>query len=192
MRLHIASRLDECPMKRLLLSAMLAVGQILVSASAQTTSNADIATGGKLRCGTIGIPIVGGVAQPICKFIAEKLGVPLELVVYKSPGAYAQSFGKGEWGVAIGPSVLAPAAKADVSSDLWLIPLIYVAAPGHEFASAGQVDRQGVKVGTIKGSPADKYLSHAIKSAELVRVPLSPHMATGRIRCRRPDDLSGR
>jgi polar amino acid transport system substrate-binding protein len=80
-------------------------------------------------------------------------------------------------GVAIGPSVLAPAAKADVSSDLWLIPLIYVAAPGHEFAGAGQVDRQGVKVGTIKGSPADKYLSHAIKSAELVRVPLSSHMA---------------
>jgi polar amino acid transport system substrate-binding protein len=80
--------------------------------------------------------------------------------------------------VAIGPSILAPAAKADASLDLWLIPLIYVAAPGNEFATAGQVDRQGVKVGTIKDSPADKYLSHARKSAELVRIPLGPHMAT--------------
>lgn len=164
-------------MRRLLLIALLALIQFSAPASAQTKSNAEIAMGGKLRCATIGIPIVGGVAQPVCKFIAEKLGAALEPVIYKNPGAYAHSFGKGEWDIAIGPSVLAPAAKADVSSDLWLIPLIYVAAPGDAFANAGQVDRHGVKLATIKGSPADKFLSHTIKSAELIRVPLSPHMA---------------
>lgn len=63
----------------------------------------------------------------------------------------AQSFGKGEWDIAIGPKVLAPAEKADVTADLWLIPLIYVAAPGHEFANASQVDRRGVKIGNHSG-----------------------------------------
>jgi polar amino acid transport system substrate-binding protein len=143
----------------------------------QTASNSEIATNGKLRCGMIAIRVLGGVAHPICQFIADKLAVPLEPVMYSNPDAYAQSFGKGEWDIAVGPRVLAPAEKADVTSDLWLIPLIYVAAPGHEFTDASQVDRPGVKIGTIQGSPSDRYLSHNVKFAELVRIPLSPHIS---------------
>jgi polar amino acid transport system substrate-binding protein len=165
-------------MKRFLPFAILAFLQISASAVGQTTSNQGIPAGEKLRCGTIGFAIVGGVAQPVCKFIAEKLSVSVEAVTYKNPRAYAESFGKGEWDVAIGPTVLAPAAKADVTSDLWLIPLIYVAAPGHEFAAASQVDRKGITIGTIQGSPADKFLSHALKSAELIRIAVSTHMST--------------
>jgi polar amino acid transport system substrate-binding protein len=105
-------------MKKFLFIAILALLQISASAVGQTTSNQGIATNGKLRCGTIGIPIVGGVAQPVCKFIAEKLCVSVEVITYKNPGADAQSLGKGEWDVAIGPTVLAPAAKADLTSDL--------------------------------------------------------------------------
>lgn len=125
----------------------------------------------------IAIRVLGGVAHPVCKFIADKLGVSVEPVMYSNPDAYAQSFGKGEWDVAIGPRVLAPAEKADITSDLWLIPLIYVAAPGREFADASQVDRPGIKIGTIQGSPSDRYLSHSVKSAELVRIPLSVHIS---------------
>jgi len=33
--------------------------------------------------------------------------------MYQNPEAYLQSFGKGEWDIAIGPRILAPADKAD-------------------------------------------------------------------------------
>jgi hypothetical protein len=56
--------------------------------------------------------VLGGVAEPLGKFIAMKLGVSYEPVMYPNPEAYVQSFGKGEWDIAIGPRVLAPPDKA--------------------------------------------------------------------------------
>jgi hypothetical protein len=143
--------------------------------------SSEIAPNGKLRSASIAIRVLGGVAEPVGKFIAEKLGVSYEPIMYANPEAYAQSFGKGEWDIAIGPRVLAAAEKSDLSVEIWLIDLIYVAAPGHEFADASQVDQPGVKVGVIQGSPSDRYLSHTLKSAELVRIPLSAHIATDAI-----------
>ena len=137
--------------------------------------NSEIAPSGKLRVAVIGIRVLGGVGEPIGKFIAAKLGVPFESVVYRNPQAYEQSFGKGEWDIAIGPRVLAPADKADVTPDVWLIDLLYLAAVGKEFASADQVDRPGVKVGTIQNSPSDRFLTRTLKSAQLVRLTLSPN-----------------
>ena len=39
-----------------------------------------------------------------------------------------------------------------------------------------QTDRPGVKIGAIKGSPSDKYLTRTLKSAQLVRIALSPNI----------------
>jgi polar amino acid transport system substrate-binding protein len=138
-------------------------------------ASSEIAPTGKLRGAVIGIRVLGGVGEPIGKFIADKLGVSFESVIYPNPQAYEQSFGKGEWDVAIGPRVLAPADKADVTPDVWLIDLLYLSAVGHEFAGADQVDRPGVKVGTIQNSPSDRFLTRTLKSAEIVRLPLSPN-----------------
>ena len=112
---------------------------------------------------------------------ADRLGVPFEPVVYPNPQKYEESFGKGEWDIAIGARVLVPAENADVSPDVWLIDLLYLAAIGHEFAGVDQVDRPGVKVGVIQNSPSDRYLSRALKSAELVRLPLSSNFPTDAI-----------
>jgi polar amino acid transport system substrate-binding protein len=146
-----------------------------ICAPAQTAPASEMAPTGKLRGAVIGIRVLGGIGEPIGKFIAEKLGVPFESVVYPNPQAYEQSFGKGEWNIAIGPRVLAPADKADVTPDVWLIDLLYLAAAGKQFTAAGQVDRPGIKVGTIANSPSDRFLTRELKSAQLVRLPLSPN-----------------
>src|SRR5947199_6511852 len=143
----------------------------------QTTPAAEIAPGGKLRVGMIAITVLGGVADPIARFIGQKLGAAVEPVMYPNPEAYLQSFGKGEWDIAIGPRVLAPADKADSTTDLWVISLIYVAAPGKEFPDAASVDKAGVKIGTIRGAPSERVLTREIKAAEIVRIPLSPTIA---------------
>jgi polar amino acid transport system substrate-binding protein len=160
--------------RSILLSTALLIGAVgSGGALLQPAPSLEIAPMGKLRVATIGVRVLSGVAEPVGKFIAERLGVSYEAVVYTNPEAYMQSFGKGEWEIAIGPRVLAAAEKSDLSEDLWLIPLMYVAAPGREFADAAQVDRPGVKVGAPQDAPSERYLSRTLKSAELVRIPVS-------------------
>jgi len=147
-------------------------------ASGQSPPASEIAPGGKLRVGMIAITVLGGVAEPVARFIGQKLGAAVEPVMYPNPEAYLQSFGKGEWDIALGPRVLAPAEKADSTADLWVISLIYVAAPGKEFPGIASVDKTGVKIGTIRGAPSERVLTREIKAAEIVRIPLSPTIAT--------------
>src|SRR3954463_10805383 len=63
------------------------------------------------------------------------------------------------------------------TADLWVISLIYVAAPGKEFPDIASVDKAGVKIGVIRGAPSDIVLTREIKAAEIVRIPLSPTIA---------------
>jgi ABC-type amino acid transport substrate-binding protein len=142
-----------------------------------TAPGSEIAPGGKLRVGMIAITVLGGVAEPVAKFIGQKLGAAVEPVMYPNPEAYLQSFGTGDWDIAIGPRVLAPEDKADSTADLWVISLVYVAAPGKEFSDIVSVDTAGVTIGTIRGAPSDRVLTREIKAAEIVRIPLSPTIA---------------
>jgi hypothetical protein len=163
-------------MGRILLSITLLAGLSGV-AFGQTTPASEIAPGGKLRVGMIAITVLGGVAEPVARFIGQKPGAAVVPVMYPNPDAYLQSFGKGKWDIAIGPRVLAAADKADSTADLWIIDLVYVAAPGKEFPDIASVDKAGVKIGTIRGAPSDRVLTREIKAAELVRIPLSPTIA---------------
>ena len=160
-------------MRRLLLCVALLAGLAGV-AFGQTSPVSEIAPGGKLRVGMIAITVLGGVGELVAGFIGHKLGTPVELVMYPNPDAYLQSFGKGEWDIAIGPRVLAPADKADSTADLWVVSLVYVAAPGKKFTDIASVDKTGTKIGTIRGAPSDRVLTRQIKAAEIIRIPLSP------------------
>ena len=144
------------------------------AAIAQDMVRSEIAPGGKLRVALIRVKVLGGIGEPVGRFVAEQLGLPFEAVIYPNPQAYEQSFAAPAWDIAIGPRVLAPADKADVTPDAWLIELLYLAAKGRAFSAAGEVDRPGIKIGAIQNSPSDRFLSHRLKSATLVRLPLGP------------------
>ena len=164
-------------MGRLLVLIALLAG-LSGAAFAETLPASEIAPNGKLRVGMIDTTALGGVAEPVGRFIAQKLGVTFEPVMYPDPEAYLQSFGKNEWDVAIGPRTLAPADKADLTPDIWLVSLVYIAAPGKQFPDTGSIDKAGVKIGTIRGALSDRALTEQIKAAEIVRIPLSPTIAT--------------
>jgi polar amino acid transport system substrate-binding protein len=156
-----------------LFAVALLASHVFDLASGQPEPSLEIAPTGTLRGAVIGIRVLGGIGEPIGRFIANKVGASFEPVVYPNPQAYEQSFGKNEWDIAIGPRVLAPADKAEVTPDVWLIDLLYLAAAGREFASADQVDRSDVKVGTIQNSPSDRFLTRTLKLAKLRRIPLT-------------------
>jgi hypothetical protein len=59
--------------------------QMLGVALGQPAPSSEIAPTGKLRTAMIGIRVLGGVAEPVGKFIADRLGVSFEPVVYPNP-----------------------------------------------------------------------------------------------------------
>ena len=122
----------------------------------------------------IAITVLAGAAEPVARFIGQKLGAAVEPVMYPNPEAYLQSFGKGEWDIVIAARLLVPADKADSIADLWIISLVYVAAPGKEFPDIASVDKAGVKIGVIRGVPSDRVLTREIKAAEIVPYPSEP------------------
>jgi polar amino acid transport system substrate-binding protein len=169
-------------MRQILLAAIILIVTLITrGALAQPAISSEIAPTGKLRVAmNSGTPVllmrtsegnvIGGVAFEVGKFIAEKLGVPFELVAYPNSTAYTQSFGKGEWDVGFGARTPLVAEKADFILDVVLTDYLFLAAPGRDFADAAQVDRPGVKIAVGTNSSSDQFLSRNLKSAELVRI----------------------
>jgi hypothetical protein len=119
-------------MQRIMLS--LVVLLIIASpeiGSAQPAVSAEIAPTGKLRVAmnaqtavllrrTAEGKIVDGVGFEVGKFIAGKLGVPVEFVSYSNSNAFIQSYGKGEWDLGIGARTPLVADKAEFVLDVLL------------------------------------------------------------------------
>lgn len=169
-------------MKQILFSAIVVIATwIPNSAWAQSAVSSEIAPMGKLRVAMNANTAVllqrspdgkvtGGIAFEVGKFIAEKLGVPIELVAYPDSNTYTQSFGKGEWDIGFGTRTPLVADKADFILDVLLTDYMFIAAPEREFADSAQVDRPGVKIGVGLKSSSDQFLSRTVKSAEIVRL----------------------
>jgi polar amino acid transport system substrate-binding protein len=128
-----------------------------------------------------------GLSVDLGRFIAGKLGMPFEPVLYASSTPYTASFGSKEWEIVITGRNAVVAERVDFSADLFLIEYVYLATPGREFANVSEVDRPGVKIGVPRNASADVYLSKTLKSAELVRVDGDMHAAIAFLRAGKAD-----
>jgi polar amino acid transport system substrate-binding protein len=113
---------------------------------------------------------VSGLSADLGRFIAGRLGVPFEAVVYDSSSPFTASFRKSEWDIVLTGKNAVVAQLLDFSADLYRIDYGYVAAPGHAFASPAEVDRPGIRIAVPRNASADVFLSRTLKSATLVRV----------------------
>ena len=164
-------------MPSFLVAVVVAALALPAAAQAQHSVSGEIAPNGTLRVGfQTASPIlarrapdgsVSGVVVDLGRFIAARLDVAFEPVVYANQEAYAQSFGKGEWDVVIGVR----GSMTDPSPDFMVADAMYIAAPGREFADATRIDAAGVRVGVSRGGGSDQFLSQALKLAQVVRVP---------------------
>jgi polar amino acid transport system substrate-binding protein len=168
-------------MRHNLWSVIFVLAASVTGVNGQSGINSEIAPTGKLRVGvsvssgslvtrTPDNKITGGLAVELGKLIAEKLGVPFELVSYPNSDAFVKSFGKGEWDISFGSRTPMVSDKAHFLADLVLNDYVYVAGPGRDFGDAAQVDRPGVKIGAGPNSTSDQYLSKNLKSAELIPI----------------------
>jgi len=149
-------------MPSFLVAVVVAALALPAAAQAQQSVSAQIAPSGTLRVGfQTASPIlarrapdgsVSGVVVDLGRFIAARLDVAFEPVVYANQEAYAQSFGKGEWDVVIGVR----GSMTDPSPDFMVADAMYIAAPGRTFADATRVDSPGVRVGDMSTGSTNK------------------------------------
>jgi polar amino acid transport system substrate-binding protein len=113
---------------------------------------------------------VSGLPTDLGRFIAARLGVPFEAVVYASSAPFTESFSKSEWEIVLTGRNPFAATKVDFLADLFLIDYVYVAARGDQFSDVADVDRPGVRIAVPLNASAQAFLSGRLRSAELVRV----------------------
>jgi polar amino acid transport system substrate-binding protein len=167
------------------------------AAFSQSAVISELAPLGKLRVGLLGYnPVlvtrrtdasIDGVSPRVGKFIADKLGVAFEPVIYGTPQSGVDSYGTDQWDILIGPRSPAVEQKVDFSPDVMLVDNLYVARPGRDFADADEVDRPGVRIGVALNGVPDQFLSRSLKLAELVRVAAPVPVAIDTLRSAKAD-----
>ena len=110
-----------------------------------------------------------GVSPDIAAEIARRLGVPLTLVPFKSPGEVADAAETGAWDIANIGAEPERAQKIAFSPAYVEIEATYLVPAGSKLKSIADVDAKGVRIAVMGRSAYGLWLDRHIKHAELVR-----------------------
>ena len=110
-----------------------------------------------------------GVSPDIAAEIARRLGVPLTLVPFKSPGEVADAAETGAWDIANIGAEPERAQKIAFSPAYVEIEATYLVPAGSKLKSIADVDAKGVRIAVMGRSAYGLWLDRHIKNAELVR-----------------------
>jgi polar amino acid transport system substrate-binding protein len=145
---------------------------------------AALAPEGRLRaCINLGNPIlanrdaagvVSGVSVDLATTLAQRLGVPLELVVVDAAAKSVETVKSDR--ADIGFFAIDPKRSDGIAftAPYVLIEGAYLVREGSPLTDNAQVDRSGTRVMVGRGSAYDLYLTRELKAAELMRSPTSP------------------
>jgi polar amino acid transport system substrate-binding protein len=111
-----------------------------------------------------------GVAPDMARELASRLGVPLKLLPFESPGKLADAAGSGTWDVGLLGAEPSRAEQIAFTSAYVEIEATYLVPAGSKIKSIDEVDRAGVRIAVSARSAYDLYLSRNLKHATLVRI----------------------
>jgi polar amino acid transport system substrate-binding protein len=110
-----------------------------------------------------------GVSPDMARELGRRLGVPVKLIPFKSPGELADEAGNNVWDIgnigaepARAETIAFTAAYAEIEST-------YLVPAGSPIKSIAEVDRPGVRIAVTGRSAYGLWLDRNIKHAELVR-----------------------
>jgi len=143
-------------------------------------ARAELAPTGKLRAGINFQNVMltslgpngeqGGVAVDLVHELARRLGVPLEISVYKSAGSLANAAKDKVWDVSVLGVEPERAKEIAFAPPLTEIEASYMVPAGSSIKSNEEVDRTGVRIVVGAKSAYDLYLERTLKHA--TRVPI--------------------
>ncbi len=113
-----------------------------------------------------GVPV--GVAPDLARNIAERIGVPLQLIQYGSPGELADDADKNVWDIGLIGAEPVRAQKIDFSTAYVEIEATYLVPLGSSLKHASEVDRPGNRIAVSARSAYDLWLTRNIQHAQLL------------------------
>ena len=165
----------------------LAVMALALLASCATTpqvpsaARAELAPTGKLRAGiNYGNALFAkwdaktgegsGIAVDLARELGRQLGVPVELVGYKSAGQLTAAPKAGAWDVAFLAFEQERGNEISFSAPFAEIESSYLVPAGSTLRNAADADRTGVRIAVSAKGGNDLFLSRTLKHATLVRI----------------------
>jgi polar amino acid transport system substrate-binding protein len=109
-----------------------------------------------------------GVAPDMARAIAERLGVPVAYVPFKTPGELADAAGKGVWDIGLIGAEPLRAETIAFTAAYVEIEATYLVPAGSPIKAIAEVDRPGVRIAVTARSAYELWLTRNIKHAELV------------------------
>lgn len=110
-----------------------------------------------------------GVSPDMVRAVAERLGVPLRLVPYASPGLVADAVDTDSWDIALIGAEPQRAEKIAFTAAYAEIESTYLVPAGSPIATIADVDRPGVRIASTARAAYDLWLDRNIKHATLLR-----------------------
>jgi polar amino acid transport system substrate-binding protein len=147
----------------------------LVAAFAPTGRlRASINTGNPILAAKAPDGAASGVSVDLARGFAQRLGVPLELVVFDTAGKSVDAVSNEE--ADIGFFAIDPKRGEGIAftAPYVLIEGSYLVRDASPLQANDEVDRAGQRVVVGQGSAYDLYLTREIRHAQLVRAPSSP------------------
>jgi polar amino acid transport system substrate-binding protein len=115
-----------------------------------------------------------GVSVDLAHGLAERLGVPLEMVVVDAAGKSVDAVANESADVGFFAIDPLRGERISFTAPYVLIEGAYLVAEHSPIAENSEVDRSGIKVVVGKGSAYDLFLGRELKHAEILRAPTSP------------------
>ena len=110
-----------------------------------------------------------GVAPDMARAIADRLGVPLQLVPFPSPGLLADAAGQGIWDIGLIGAEPARAETIDFTPAYAEIEATYLVPAGSPLKTWAEVDQPGIRIAVSGRSAYGLWLTANLKHAELIR-----------------------
>ncbi|HEY2241016.1 MAG TPA: transporter substrate-binding domain-containing protein [Streptosporangiaceae bacterium] len=117
-----------------------------------------------------------GVAPALAAELARRLGVPVDLVGYPSPGAVADRAGADEWDIALLGADPARATAMDFTAPYVELPASYLAHAGSGISRLADADQPGRTIIAARSSAYTLWLEAHLAHADLIQAA-SPEQA---------------
>lgn len=110
-----------------------------------------------------------GVAPDMARAVAERLGVPVRFVPFRSPGLLADAAATDAWDIGLIGAEPQRAETIAFTAAYAEIEATYLVPAGSPINSIGQVDRPGVRIASTARAAYDLWLERNIREATLLR-----------------------
>jgi len=110
-----------------------------------------------------------GVSPDMAREVARRLGVPIKLVPFKTPGELADAATQGVWDIGLIGAEPQRAEQIAFTAAYCEIEATYLVPAGSPLKSIAEVDAPGVRIAVTGRSAYGLWLDRNIKRAELVR-----------------------